>query len=171
MKSTSFRFRPEVLAQLHRLAQPGESQISVIQRALNALEGQPAPLSIEALALRIDAVENRLGALESGNAPALQPVAQTAQTTAPDTEKSNKLDSGPGVFTIENTAPDTGPAPKPKAAPSERGYSADVKALAIQMRDAGKGQSDICDEIERIAGKRPNPKNINRQIEQWRAAV
>ena len=65
MKPTSFRFPPETLDLLNRLRLPGESQAAVIQRALIALEGQPPPLSVEALAGRIDELSARLSALES----------------------------------------------------------------------------------------------------------
>lgn len=130
MKPTSFRLPQETIDLLMRLRQPGEIQASVIQRALIALAGQPKPLSIEALALRMDDLEGRVGALESGSAPRVQ---------------------------AGNKTP-------------ERGYSPEVRALAIKLKDAGMNYRDICAEIARVSGRKPHYKNIGGQIEQWRAA-
>ena len=65
MKPTSFRFDQDTLDRIRTLARPGESQASVIQRALIALEGQPQPLTPEMLSLRLADLEGRVSALES----------------------------------------------------------------------------------------------------------
>lgn len=73
MKATSFRLPTETLDLLNRLRLPGESQAALIHRALIALEGSPRPLTVEALAQRIDQLEGRMLALESGSAGVVQP--------------------------------------------------------------------------------------------------
>ncbi|MBK5966468.1 hypothetical protein CCR95_20915 [Thiocystis minor] len=84
MKPTSFRLPADALDRIRRLAQPGESQASVILRGLLALEGSPPPMSMEALASRLEAVESRLDDLEGGSAP----VVQTASKKPTDTRSA-----------------------------------------------------------------------------------
>lgn len=69
MKPTSFRLPPDALARLRGLALPGETQASVFQRALIALEGSPPPVSLEGLASRLDALEARVAVLERERLP------------------------------------------------------------------------------------------------------
>jgi hypothetical protein len=64
MKPTSFRLPADTLDRIKALTQPGESQASVILRGLTVLEGSPPPLSLEAVASRVESIEHRLSALE-----------------------------------------------------------------------------------------------------------
>ena len=88
MKPTSFRLPADTLDRIRRFAQPGESQASVILRALIALEGVAPPLSMEALASRLEAVESRLDELTSGSAPVVQTVSTDTKTPATDTRSA-----------------------------------------------------------------------------------
>jgi hypothetical protein len=83
MKPTSFRLPTETLDLLNRLRLPGESQAALIHRALASLSEQPPPLSVEALSQRIDAMDARLAALEAGSATVVQPARPDTETAIP----------------------------------------------------------------------------------------
>lgn len=157
MKATSFRFTPETIELLNRLRLPGESQAALIQRALIALDGQPRPLSLDALSLRMAEFDARLTALETAGS---QPALPTPMSPSADSEPAND-----GY--IVNQADIRQTTDKPKRIT----YSADVRALAIKLKDAGARHEDICAEIERVSGRRPHPKSIGAQIQAWRNEV
>ena len=92
MKATSFRLPTDTLDLLNRLRLPGESQAALIHRALVALEGQPRPQTNDELARRMDELEARLSALESGRATAVQPTAAQTIIVPPRSDRDQALE-------------------------------------------------------------------------------
>ncbi len=137
MKATSFRLPDETLDLLNRLRLPGESQAVLIHRALIALDGQPRPMSVEALAQRIDQLESRLLALESGSAGVVRHMPK------PKRELIRDVKPPAGNASQPDTQPDTDAF---SLAPSEPGED-DIKAFVVQrirqMRDQGMTSAGI----------------------------
>ena len=158
-KPTSFRLAPDALERLRTLAQPGESQSSVIARALAALAAPGPPQDAPAgstpyagLALRLDALQARLEALEGlaynapGNAlPVAQPVIQPPQNVA---------------------HPVIQPALQAAGA-----YPLEVKMLAIKMQDQGQPNRVIAAAILERTGRKPDSKNMGALLKNWRKAL
>jgi Arc/MetJ-type ribon-helix-helix transcriptional regulator len=113
LKPTSFRLPSDTLDRIRRLTQPGESRSSVILRALIALEGSPPPMSLEAVTIRVEAIESRLSVLEYGCSASVAqalpradsrsaPVVQTADSGSAPVVQTDDSGSAPVVQTDDS---------------------------------------------------------------------
>ncbi len=158
-RPTSFRLTDDDLAKLASLANPGESHISVIRRALDALAGSQRPQDAPAgstpyagLALQVNALQARLEALEGlayhapGYAlPVAQPVIPPPQDVAQNVVQP--VIPPPGAYPLE------------------------VKMLALQMQDQGQPNRVIAAAILERTGRKPDSKNMGALLRAWRKAL
>ncbi|MEA3642962.1 MAG: hypothetical protein VBE63_23915, partial [Lamprobacter sp.] len=141
--------------------------VSVLLRAIDALEGQPAPepsLSLgDSLAERLGSIEQRLSALEKA------PRRWAAQQPFERPPSANEAAKAP--FTNEqsvSTAADQPDRPKQASnAGRNTRYSDADRRHAIEMKQQGFSRAEIADALEQRTGRRPNPHSIPTQIKTW----
>ncbi len=73
-------------------------------------------------------------------------------------------ETAPRIVTV-TTQPETPPEPKPA-----RGYSVEVRRLALDMADQGRSSREIVEAIQAAHGKAPDLSNMAKLLRQWRAA-
>ncbi len=158
--TVSLRLSLATQERLRQARQPGESQDSLITRALDALQALERPQDSPAgsapyagIALRLDALQARLEALEglayhaSGNVlqPAIQDAIQPPQdVTHPVTQD---VTQAPGAYPLE------------------------VKRLALKMQDQGQPNRVIAAAILERTGRKPDSKNMGALLRAWRKAL
>jgi len=143
-------------ARLRALSQPEEPFVSVLLRAIDALEGQPAPeprLSLgDSLAERLGSIEQRLDALEK------EPRRWAAQQPIERPPSANEAAIAP----LANEQPK-----KPNNAGRNTRYSDADRRHAIEMKEQGFSRVEIADALEQRTGRRPNPQSLPTQIKTW----
>lgn len=164
----SYRLTDEDLARLKRLARPGESDASVLRRALVALErGQedaPAVSQYPSLAKRMDALEERLAALVMSN------------TEVTHSEPAPRVTSVLPSHTPPPPAPlprpsqaDSTPSPTAAKSPHSRpDYPPEVRRMAVELSDSGIAPAQIRQRIIEVVGRAPDSKNWGKVIRIWR---
>ena len=177
--TVSLRLSPTTQERLRQARQPGESQDSLISRALDALAGPqttkdgPAAMTpYVAMASRLDALEARLEAhiVNHGESPpSLAPTAlpgaghlsltatQTPPPSAGHLQHSAGQDAAPGATQLPLTA--------------TQAYPLEVKRLALAMQDQGNPNRTIAAFILERTGRKPDSKNMGALLKQWRKAL
>ncbi|UHD17390.1 hypothetical protein [Thiocapsa bogorovii] len=74
-------------------------------------------------------------------------------------------ETAPRIVTV-TTQSETPPGPKPA-----RGYSPEVRRMALSMADAGISSREIVDAIKAAHGKAPDLSNMAKLLRQWRATL
>lgn len=166
--TVSLRLSLATQERLRQARQPGESQDSVISRALDALQARERPQDSPAgstrydgLASRVDALQARLGAriaqLEEWRASLAQPAL-------------------PGAIQLQHTATQA-PAPgvtqpvTQDVTQAPGAYPLEVKRLALQMQDQGQPNRVIAAAILARTGRKPDSKNMGALLRAWRKAL
>ena len=170
-RPTSFRLTDDDLAKLASLANPGESHISVIRRALIALGALERPQDAPAgstpyagLALRVNALQARLEALEAMMARLAPPALPGALPDALPPPASVARDALPVA------TPNALPVAK-SALPAPGGYPLELKVMAVKMKDAGRQNREIAEAIKARLGRCPDSKNMPALLKAWQKAL
>jgi hypothetical protein len=130
-------------ARLRAQAAPGETLVSVLLRAITALETAPAAkTSSLSLEQRLASIEKRLG----------------------DLEQQASLSPSSEAGAVVGDEPDRRPA-------GARRYPEHVKRQAVQMRTEGYSRVQIADWIESQTGRRPNISGLPSQLTSWARAL
>ena len=174
-RPTSFRLTDDDLAKLTSLANPGESQISVIRRAMDALgalerpQDSPAALTpYVALAKQVNALQADLEA-HKAMPPSLAHAALPG--ALPPALPDALPPAGPVVRdALPIATPNALPVAK-DALPPTVGYPVEVKRLALEMQDAGHPNRTIAAFILERTGRKPDSKNMGALLKQWRKAL
>lgn len=174
-RPTSFRLTEDDLDKLTSLANPGESQISVIRRALAALaaphrpqDGPAALTPYVALAKQVNALQADLEA-HKAMPPSL------AHTALPGALPDALPDALPPASRVVHDAlPVATPNALPvvhDALPASGGYPADIKMLAIKLKAEGKQNREIAEAIKARLGRCPDSKNMTALLKAWQKAL
>lgn len=133
-------------------AASGETLVSVLLRALTALETAPKRLADTEprpdLEKRLAAIEKRLGDLEQ------------KPTLSPSPKPRPQL-----IGENNPTDPDK---PAATGSGSRVRYNDAAKRLALNMTDAGATHRQICDELQRQTGHAPNHRTLADPLKRWR---
>lgn len=168
-RAKSYRLHDEDLARLKRLAKPGESEASVIRRALAALErGQedvPAGNLSPSMAKRMDALEERLEALEGRNTKVIpdQPAPRMTYVLPSHTPM-------PASTPPPRPRPAATPTPEKKTRSYTR-YAEGVKREALAMRDRGVRPVEIRRWIQGQCGSSPTYKDFAKTMRDWEKQI
>ena len=178
--SVSLRLSPATQERLRQARQPGESQDSLITRALDALQALESPQDSPAGSTPHDALAWRLEALQASLEARIAKLEDWRASLA-------KL-TPPGATQLQHSAiqaPATGvtqPAIQPViqagrtaaqdvTQPATQAYPAEVKMLALKMQDEGQPNRVIAAAILEQTGRKPDSKNMGALLRAWRKAL
>ena len=148
--SVSLRLSPATQERLRQARQPGESQDSLITRALDALQA-----SLEARIAKLEDWRASLAKLTPPGATQLQHSAIQAPATGVTQPAIQPVIQAGRTATQDVT----------------QAYPAEVKMLALKMQDEGQPNRVIAAAILEQTGRKPDSKNMGALLRAWRKAL